>query len=205
MHVVAVQLASQVHECVTLHLSGTVLSYWNNFLNPRINKQHGTHVTWYHTTSHIPIAVVGSWPYSQHWITKMPFIALHHSWWALQIISMLFCELNCTGRNNSDKQISYFLMTSITCATTSWPNKKPAPLGLTSHPWISVIKHNQHITVATRWMAYPQDQTTAGHTLDHHEELLVSYLQCIVWICNFKTQHFVTKEMNYSITHAYIL
>ena len=27
-------------------------------------------------------------------------------------------------------------------------------------------------------MAYPQDQTTAGHTLDHHEELLVSYLLC---------------------------
>ena len=64
----------------------------------------------------------------------------------------------------------------ITCVTTSGPNKKPAPLGLTPHPWISVIKHNQHITVATRWMAYPQDQTTAGHTLDHHEELLVSYL-----------------------------
>ena len=27
---------------------------------------------------YIPIAVVGSWPYSQHWITKMPFVSLHH-------------------------------------------------------------------------------------------------------------------------------
>ena len=52
--------------------------------------------------------------------------------------------------------------------------RSQAPLGLTPHPWISAIKQNQHNYTA--WMAYPQDQTTADHTLDHHEELLASYL-----------------------------
>ena len=65
-------------------------------------------------------------------------------------------------------------------------------MGLTPHPWISVIKHNQNITVTTRWMAYPQDQTTAGHTLDHHEELLAKSMN----LKNQHTQHFVTITLS---------
>ena len=61
-------------------------------------------------------------------------------------------------------------------------------LGLTHHPWISVIKQNQHNTLQTiRWMAYPQDQTTASRSHIGPSQGTSCFLS-IVQICNTKQQ-----------------